>query len=296
VRLETLGLKDVEPEEATVVDARKFNCPGCGASVTVNLAGTQSITCSACQRLIDVSKGIGAELKAFVQYRTQGPRIPLGSSGTLSVGDLHGKTWQIVGFSVKKGNVDHPDPEERFTWSEYLLYNREEGFAFMIDSVDGWVCYRTLTGAPVGDASSATVSWNGGRFRQVESYTAAVSYVEGEYYWKVDKGQRVEVVDFEGTGNKIRERLSCETSDNEVVWSWGVTMPASVIAMAFKVSLPATLALGDAGPTSGGDLGPAQFIFVAFIVLFMILASQCSCDEDGQNCRSGSHSGTGFHK
>ena len=299
VRLEALGLTvgaSASEEDAARVGGRQFSCPGCGAPVSVNLAGTQSITCGSCNSLIDISQGIGADLKAVAQTRLMGPRIPLGSSATLTIGDVRAKSWTIVGFATKTGNFD--DPEESFRWSEYLLYNREEGFAFLTDTVDGWVCFRTMTGTPeIDPTQKSIVGWQGGKFRLSDSYDARVDYVEGEYYWKVDKDQTFACEDYEGLGQKYKDRLSTETTGNEVVWSWGATLPASVIASAFGVSLPATLALGDVGPSSGSEeMSAAQVIMVVIFMIFVGLASMCSCDDDDGNCSSGSHSSSGFHK
>ena len=41
------------------------------------------------------------------------------------------------------------DAEEETTfWREYLLFNQTEGFAFLVDTDEGWSIVRPLTGAP----------------------------------------------------------------------------------------------------------------------------------------------------
>jgi hypothetical protein len=153
-----------------------------------------------------------------------------------------------------------------------------------------------MTGAPADSGLMGNISWGGGTFKPTESYLARVKYVEGEYYWKVVKGQQIDVQDYQGLGAKVRERLSRESSRDEVIWSWGVILPASLISSAFKVTLPARVAIGDVGPTS--DSGTNAVIIMAIIVFFLITTAlkSCSCDDDDPDCRRGSSSSSSFHK
>ena len=52
--LQLTGLRDASVKTET---GRQFNCPHCGAAVAVTLATSQSITCAACNSLIDLSQG-----------------------------------------------------------------------------------------------------------------------------------------------------------------------------------------------------------------------------------------------
>lgn len=297
VRLADLRLRGVKDEQTAGpgVAGRAFACPNCGASVEVKLADTLSISCPNCASLIDLSRGIGAELAASKQSRSRKPSIPLGRSGTLSFGESINKSWQVVGFAVKEGGIGGPAPD-RFNWYEYLLYNHEEGFAFLVDSEEGWTIYRTLTGVPADAGSAGGKSWAGVRYRRAEGYSARVTYVEGEYYWKVDKNQQLAVEDFHGVGTGYRERLSSERSAHEVVWSWGRILPATLVARAFAVSLPEKLAIGDVTPTSGSDVSLGQVVLWAAVIAFFLVARSCECDDDDQDCHSSGYRGSLFHK
>ena len=111
--LQMTGLKD---ESAKDEKGRQFNCPNCGAPVTVALAQSKSITCASCNSLIDLSAGIGGELRHAEQDEPVNPLIPLGT-----VGQLEGLAWQVVGFQHRMGQ--EPGDDEQFGWEEYLLYN-----------------------------------------------------------------------------------------------------------------------------------------------------------------------------
>ena len=67
VELEALELKGLKDESVKNEAGRAFNCPQCGAPVTVTLETTKSITCGSCNCLIDLSAGVGAELKSAIQ-------------------------------------------------------------------------------------------------------------------------------------------------------------------------------------------------------------------------------------
>ncbi|MBV8063689.1 MAG: DUF4178 domain-containing protein, partial [Nevskia sp.] len=277
VRLEDLrlrGLRDDGGAGTATLAAQGFPCPHCGAPVEPKLAGTQSISCGACHSVIDLSQGVGAQLRAFQQVRRYQPVLPLGRSGRLAVAGLPAADWQVVGFAQRhgKGNGE-------FQWGDYLLYNGREGFAFLNDTEDGWVGWRTLTGVPAALGSAAQmVQWEGKRYRLSESYLTETLYVEGEFYWKVQQGQRGRNLDYSGIGADAARRLSCEQSEAEVIWSQGQAIPARVIASAFGLSMPERARLRpDVSPVSQGARFSISTIgAVVAILLVILLLAMCS--------------------
>jgi hypothetical protein len=280
VLLDDLQLTGLRDESAKDDKGRQFACPNCGASVAVNLTGTKSLTCGSCHAIIDVSQGIGGELKAATQDEPVAPLIPLGSQG-----QLQGVQWQVVGFQHRMGS-DPSDPDEHFGWSEYLLYNKKRGFSFLVDSVDGWSMVKPTTGAPTLAANGQNASYLGSNYRLKETYKAETGYVLGEFYWQVQRGQVTQNRDFVG-GNNL---LSMEQSANEVVWSFGSRMDSKLVASAFKLDEKAGLfKRGDAGPISAGrGMGCGAMIIILVIILILLaLISQCSsCDPATENCSS----------
>ena len=63
VLLEDLKLTGLRAASAKDEKGRQFACPNCGASLTVQLATSKSMTCGSCHSIIDLSQGIGGELK-----------------------------------------------------------------------------------------------------------------------------------------------------------------------------------------------------------------------------------------
>ncbi|MDE2048755.1 MAG: DUF4178 domain-containing protein, partial [Betaproteobacteria bacterium] len=182
---------DVEGAADKEYKPRAFNCPNCGSPVSATLDGSQSIVCGNCKSVIDLSQGIGADLKFFRQSKQLIPAVALGSTGT-----LRGTAWQVVGFQQRRGS----DGEDSFYWQEYLLYNRLKGFAFLVDTTEGWNLVTVLTGAPRftdPGIHGATAAIDGRVYRETERYNATVEYVAGEFYWQVKAGQSTSNIDFE---------------------------------------------------------------------------------------------------
>ncbi|WP_119154035.1 DUF4178 domain-containing protein [Caldimonas tepidiphila] len=244
VRLEELGMQGLAAEAAArELGARGIECPGCGASLEVSLASTRTIACRHCAAVVDLSKGVGADLAHYAQARGGGdapePLLPLGSTGLLALGTRAPLPWQVVGY-LERCEPSVESGEEQSFWREYLLYNRKEGFAFLVEAEDGWSWVRPLTGAPEG--RDPRVSYQGVDYRRRCSYGARTTYVLGEFYWKVERGQRGFNTDYAGVGREhARKRLNREQRGGEVVWSGGETLDSATVARAFRLD-PSKLA------------------------------------------------------
>jgi hypothetical protein len=279
VRLEDLMLSGLRDASAKEEKGRQFNCPNCGAVLSLQLATTQSMTCGTCHSIIDVSQGIGGELKHAAQDEPVQPLIALGSSAS-----LQGASWQVVGWQHRMGHAP-TDPDEHFGWDEYLLFNRKAGFSFLVDSTEGWSLVKPATGAPVVSSNGQSATYLGKRYLQKESYRAETNYVLGEFYWQVRRGQVTNNRDYaEG-----KDLLSMEQSAQELTWSVGSMVASDMVAQAFGLQdKKELLQRSDAKPfaASGGIwMRPDFWIFVV-IVLVMLSATTCSsrCDPNTQDC------------
>lgn len=306
--LQMTGL--AEASEKTL-RGRAVECPSCGTALEVKLTTTQSIVCPQCRAVVDVSQGVGGELRHYAQQVGSEPLIPLGATGMLALGSPQALPWQVVGYVERCEIPDDPEDEQVF-WREYLLYHRTEGFAFLVDAEDGWSWAIPITGAPsraFGDA----VSWQGVTYRKLYDYTGKVTFVLGEFYWKLERDARTFNTDYQGTGSAAARRLNREQTGQgraqEVVWSAGAAMSADTVIRAFGLSPEKAPAMRrDALPTSGNApalLAKLFFWGFAIAVLMMLMR----CDDDGcgdlrstygeasqeyQNCLRASSSGAGY--
>jgi hypothetical protein len=261
---------------------RTIQCPSCGSALEIQLASTQSIVCFQCRHVVDVSKGVGGELAHFAQDPGDAPQIPLGTVGTLALTRGQPLPWQVVGY-VERAEVAENEDDENSFWREYLLYHREEGFAFLVDAEDGWSWSAPITGAPqtAGDG----VKLDGVTYRKLYDYTGQVTYVLGEFYWQLKRRERTFNTDYIGTGSDRDKRLNRERTGSgetqEIVWSAGETITADAVAQAFRLGKDKLAALQrDAGPTSGQFSTLTKVLVVLALVVVMLMIVRCSRNED----------------
>ncbi|WP_425342683.1 DUF4178 domain-containing protein [Piscinibacter koreensis] len=339
VALGELALQGLAERAERTLAGRAIECPNCGAPLEIRLDTTRSIVCRQCRSVIDLSAGTGGDLAHYRQATgTREPQIPLGSIGTLAL-PIAGKParplpWQVVGYvercevagSAGSADDDDDDGEGQSFWREYLLYHRNEGFAFLVDAEDGWSWTAPITGVPRrrGDR----VELDGVLYRKLYDYVGQVTYVLGEFYWRVERDQRTDNTDYVGTGSALRKRLNREATvsnaarpaaspggatlpaeDREVVWSAGETLPAAQIVTAFKLRAETLKALErDALPGAFRHSLLGKIVFWAIVVIVLLMLVRCATRDDCEpmrrsygpesaqyrSCVANNRSGSGF--
>lgn len=299
--LRMTGLSDAAAEKT--LTGKGFECPNCGAALAVKLDTTQSIVCPQCKSVIDVSNGVGADMAHYAQVNGMEPLLRLGSVGTLAL-SKRGEVWmplpwQVVGYverievASSGGDDDDTDSSDgQSAWREYLLYNRIEGFAFVVDAEDGWSWSAPITGVP--EKVGTSVKLDGFLYKKLYAYGGEVTYVLGEFYWRLAKSERTQNIDYQGTGSASTSRLYREETtsaqgptpdgnrNREVVWSSGAALPAATVLAAFRL---ATDQLGafkrDAGPNAfnGSTLGKVFFWIVVVIIVLALF--RCGSGSNG---------------
>lgn len=282
VQLDGLSMSGLRGDVAKEQKGRQFACPNCGAPVEVTLLATKAITCHSCNSIIDLSQGLGGELRHATQGEPVQPVIPLGTSG-----QLQNAQWQVVGYQHRVGR-EPGDDDESFGWEEYLLYNAKKGFQFLVDSEDGWSLVKPATGAPTLSPNKQSASYLGQNYQLQYSYQAETNYVAGEFYWPVERGQKTFNRDFAKGGNL----LSMEESPGEVTWSLGGQVSSDTVAQAFRLDPGKMGDRGDAGPTTpakgcaGTGCGTIVLLFIVVLIVLVVIKA---CVDDGG--RSGYTSG-----
>ena len=311
VALAELSLSGLRETSEKTLAGRGVPCPNCGAPLAPTLATTQSMSCPQCRAVVDLSQGVGGDLAHYAQNNSGPgglqPQIPLGSTGRLALGAEGPLDWTVVGYMERCDLPGAGDDDEQTFWREYLLYHRTAGFAFLVDAEDGWSWVRPMTGAPLVTGRGAKVGET--QFSERWRYAAKVTWVQGEFYWRVKREERAEVTDYDGPRGA---KLSRESTAGEVVWSLGQAIEAATVASAFRIAPAARAGFSrDAGPRSGlatgksGGSGISQGVIILIVVIVVIvLMSRCSgddCDEikasfgessnEYQQCRRNQSSG-----
>ncbi|MGZ5240502.1 MAG: DUF4178 domain-containing protein [Caldimonas sp.] len=312
VELVGLAMTGLSEAGEKTLSGRTLQCPNCGAALEVKLETTQSIVCHQCKSVIDVSQGVGGDLAHYQQANGREPQIPLGTVGTIALGGP-AMPWQVVGY-VERCEEAEGEDEQSF-WREYLLYHRTAGFAFIVDAEDGWSWSVPITGAP--QAFGESVKYQDVLYRKLYDYAGRVTYVLGEFYWRLTRDQRTDNSDYIGTGAASAKRLNRERTSGEgaeeVVWSAGETLTADAVLAAFRLPADKRAALQrDALPTAfHASSKLAKIIFWCFIVFLVLLLLRCGdgggpgdCSEvrntfgeasqEYQSCLANQRSGSGL--
>lgn len=298
------GSFDAGAASEAKVKVQALECPNCGASVTPRLDQAKTIVCGSCRTVIDISRGLGADLSHYQQSNALEPLIPMGRVGNLSVAGRAGK-WQVVGYQERCELADASSDEQTF-WREYLLYERTRGFAFLVDSEDGWSVVAPITGAPSVKANG--VKWQGRHYALKYIYRATTTHVLGEFYWPVHRDQVTRNADYACREAGKTLLLNRESTGAEVVWSSGEAIDHEQVMKAFGLGdRPVAAFRRDVKPIGDGVFWglPMSVWLLLLFVLVVILLAQCSddCDDvkdrygdqsaEYRQCRSNSSSSSG---
>jgi len=240
VTLADLGITTTRaPErEERRVDAAQVSCPHCGGPLELRAPDkTERVTCPNCNSLLDVNQGQLQFLKALDKPWFQ-PVIPLGTTGDVPEGKM-----AVIGAMARSVTIEGT----RYFWGEYLLYNPQIGFRWLVHSDDHWNYVRAV---PPGEISESTKSadYQGKSYRIFQDAQARVEVVLGEFYWKVETGEQVRGVDYVAPPYMLSKEVSTvyvtdpknasktKRSTGEINWSLGTYVPVQQIEKAFGVS------------------------------------------------------------
>jgi hypothetical protein len=137
-----------------------------------------------------------------------------------------------------------------------------------------------LAGAPKVRGEQA--QWKGRTYERSDSYVSRVTWVLGEFYWRLERGERTHHIDY-ATGSR---RLNREQSGQEVTWSEGGTLQADALAQAFALPEAQRAALAREVSPFKADTGGSSllvrvavgFVVVVFVVLWLLDSSRDECD------------------
>ncbi len=261
VSLAEIGLADAKSAErkARRVAVGAMGCPNCGGSLELNAPDkTERVTCPFCNSLLDVNQGNLTFLHAL--DKIENPFVlPVGAEGTLA-GDVK---FKIIGAMVRSVTIEG----ETYIWHEYLLYNPNVGFRWLVHSDNHWNFVAPVNAAEVATVGN-NVSYNGKTFKIFQDAQARVEYVQGEFYWRVEQGETVRAVDYVASPLM----LSCEKTRNEINWSLGTYLTNAEVEKAFSISdLPKPFSVAPNQPFTGGFYIKWGFALLGLLCLIAIL-------------------------
>lgn len=250
--------------EETKPKVKSFSCPSCGGAVTLRYPGAAlSCVCSFCGSIIDVSNNNCRILtEHFNRTASQNLLLPLGSRGQIS-----GRTWEIIGYTARR------DLASSYTWEEYLLFNPYYGYRWLTCNDRHWSFVSVTKEKPVlGKSSHRTFQptkayFEGDEFRLFYKGKAEVTYVIGEFYWKVKAGTQVTMADYINPPLMI----SSEADGKEMVWSVSQYITVDEVEKAFKPERKLIRPLGIAPNQYSGVTAASRAIGWLWVLFICIL-------------------------
>ena len=235
--LQLTGLREVPPlgwETDADVQAQSCQCSGCGSALTLRASGfSETVACGACGAILDLTDPNLRILSQFQARIRHEPLIPLGTHGTLETTD-----YDTIGYLRRRITVEGIDYE----WSEYLLFHRDQGFRWLVEYNGHWSVVHTLSEPPqvAGYGAATYAAYQDQRYRHFQTAEAEVCYVLGEFYWRVQVGERCEVSDYIAPPLQ----LSRERTEQEIVWSQAEYLEPTAIKTAFRLDAPLPVQVG----------------------------------------------------
>ncbi|MFZ1641081.1 MAG: DUF4178 domain-containing protein [Candidatus Contendobacter sp.] len=257
------------------IQAQAFQCPGCGSSLTIRAKGhTETLACGTCGSIIDITDAnfrVLSQFKAKIKYE---PLIPLGARGKLEEIE-----YEAIGYLRRCVTVEDVDYE----WSETLLFHREQGFRWLVEYNGHWSLVQTTTEPPLvtGYGAQGRAAHQDRTYRHFQTANAEVSYVLGEFYWRVKVGERCEIRDYIDPPFQ----LSLELTDKEAIWSQAEYIEPETIKTAFQLAapLPARIGVGASQPSPYEAQRPRfrrlRWLFLGLLFVGQIIAIVLSSDE-----------------
>ncbi len=206
------------------IKAHALECPNCRGSLELAAPEqAERVGCPYCGALSDVSGGKLSILQILDKTRFPDPPIALGSKAQFEEHE-----FVVAGFMVRSTEWFG----EFFYWDEYLLYNPRLGFRWLTSSDGHWSYVEPVAVAEVRkDYGGPTYKKR--KYQPFDEVTSQVEFVLGQFYWKVEIGERVEMSDYVNAPYSLTQ----ERTPTEVNWSLSTYIPKEEIETKFGISL-----------------------------------------------------------
>jgi hypothetical protein len=287
VTLADIGLEAARPAErkAAGVKAARLACPNCGGPLELRAPdAAERVTCPNCDSLLDVQQNGLRYLHALK------PEPTVYALAVGAVANFAGKEpMQIIGATTRSVTID----EQKYFWQEYLLYNPKIGFRWLTHSDGHWSFVEPVA---AGDVSEASLSLGGGAisvtptrgasmryngegaakgktFKIFQHAWGEVEHVRGEFYWRVETGERALMTDYVSAPFMLSKEVSgASGKGGEVNWSLGTYVSVRDVEKAFQMqeSLPTPWNVAPNQPFAHSALWKYGFALLGLLIIVNI--------------------------
>ncbi|MCB1143265.1 MAG: DUF4178 domain-containing protein [Leptospiraceae bacterium] len=250
------------------LSVKTFNCPNCGSNVDIRVQG-QSLTvvCKSCKSVIDTSNENYQIVQTVKSKSSRRQVIPFGSRGK-----IEDTLWEVIGYLEKK--------DGNYYWSEYLLFNPYKGYRWLVENGGHWNLFRTIKDKPVKNRKNLKlVNLRNLEYSIYNKGNAEVSYVMGEFYWRVRVGNMSVATDYISPPYM----LSSEEVKDEIVWSLGKYIESKEVYKIFNVERPPGtfgVAPNQPSPVQSSHQFVKRTFYALLIALFFFQTFFCIKSKD----------------
>ncbi|OYP38172.1 DUF4178 domain-containing protein [Rhodopirellula sp. MGV] len=256
-----IDINELKPEIVDSVDAVQLPCPKCAGPLSLHAPDdTLRIACPNCSSMLDVNDG---KLSLFQSLHQEASKvqIPLGSEGVF--GDTK---YVVIGFMERYAKWEG----KIFPWSEYLLYNRDAGYRWLICNSGHWSLAAPVTSTPKGKGTH--LGYDKQTFRLYDRGTAHVRYLLGEFYWKVNIGDVVQTSDYICPPRMVSFEQAGYGKSKEVTISESFYITPEEVESIFGVKdLPRPWGVGVIQPKP--SMGKSFWLMWAGFLVYLLLAA-----------------------
>lgn len=179
VSLNDLHLFSTNYKEKKELKTDNLSCQSCAAPISLySPSRAQRVTCQSCGALHDISQGSLKYLTAIEKQESL--EIPPGTEGI-----LFGQKYICIGwvsrYCLSEGL--------KYFWEEFLLYNKEIGFRWLVYSDFHWNFVEEISAADIDNHEFSSIFYDKETYNLYQSVPAYVDSVMGEFYWKVEIGE-----------------------------------------------------------------------------------------------------------
>jgi hypothetical protein len=249
------------------------DCLSCGGPIQLHgFGGTTLISCPYCGSTLSPDDSGELELAQRASRQQRESALPIYARGILD-----GIECEIIGIVWRETVIDGV----AYPWQEFLVFNPYEGYRWLIQSEGAWSIAETLAGAPVTKHSAhRSVEFDGELYRHFQSSNATVTYVEGEFPWQIQVGDRAQVRDYIKPPHGISVEMTQGADGEDIVFSgvrhldtdavWSAFTPSKPPPSAHGVSMLAPNPHREAGKTLWRMFGVLMIVWTAVTALYVL--------------------------
>lgn len=200
-----------------------LKCRECATDIRVKTYPlSNSCTCGSCGTYYAIEKRSLVRKKANKRNHDD-QLLAIGAKG-----ELRGIRYEVIGYVEKEENNQYQS-----RWREYVLYNVQEGFAFLSEFDGHWIFVKETVECPVVlNEETESLTFNNEPFQLYNSYTYSIRDASGEFPYNI----------FDNNSTKVKEYISPpemwireKDAKEGIAWFFGQHITIGEIKSAFDM-------------------------------------------------------------